>query len=335
MTSHSFAIENWFSEITGGPEEEWEYGNGRWVTTSRHNGQGFWNEKTRMRYDAGTLCHHTLGKLRRLYAPSSSSMFQKVDPIIICQGTDIREVMVDPKHEGHMFQIQSQFNALQNDYDHDIDDDEFFTNDYSIPHQGTYASIMAPAAAIARRDHTTDPDESTYFSQASSGDHTNYLKQLGNIFDLHTGYVDNIVGRLPETADLRRELASKCSVVYQRDCKVYFDIRGNKGVWLETPLNIHQVFVSSMYYNDPKKEPHLKFLLAVAYEATYLAARACKAKALWLTLIGGNKRRNPLQLILNAINGVHARLGVEGMPVYLLDLDSRCVSHHGQVVVKG
>ncbi len=314
----SFKPSEWFQEITGVPEAKWQYGKGKWTK------EGFINSKTNEEQITGDLFHHSLRYLRQKYAPKSIP--SSVEPIILCSDVDIREVMINPKSTNDMFLIESRYNSLQNKFDQNEAWEAFFADNYK--------HVMTPASAIACRDDTTDvDDDSGKFSQCNYAD-INYLAKLDKYFKVHTGYIEKFCKDLPASSEERRELAGDISVVYQRNCQVVWDVRDdNMWQWLPTPVNVHQVHVSTTMFNQRPSLVQRRFLLTAAYESAYLAARACKAKALWLSLLLDNSYQdNPLDMVMSVINNIHRRLG-DSFPVYLLDTSSICdTNKYGELV---
>jgi hypothetical protein len=351
-----FSESLWFERITGMREEQWNDKNfGRKCFERQKDGSfDIVHANGVDRYNTGILHHDTLADLRRAFKKSKKSP----KPIMLVNNlddntkrtADIRHILINPAHEGHMFQAASQFDALECiQAKRDRADNTFLTDYVHDGTQGPYVSLVCPAAAISRRDLAHIQDDEDAPSQAIKGKNINYLSALGkHRFEVVDGYIVNNTREktLPENKTERRDLSDQVTIMYNEGASVYMDITDSHAYkMVKRPFKVHQVFVAAMNIaqggsgmdnsrNDDKanRDDKLRFLLTCAYEATYLAAHKCKAPALWLTLVGGGVFGNPIPLVLEVINEVHQGLG-GGLDVYLVDWGGACALDDEQNVV--
>ncbi len=321
--------ENWFEAITGMPESKWLKDGNKWneeVRYKRRSSYYITNKITGQKFHAGTLHHVTLDTLR---AAGLVNKHKPHTPIHLLQGADadIRKIMIDSRNTHHMFQQSGQFNSLFTANEkHDISSNTYFRSYQRIKCQISMTDLVTPAMTICRRDHTYRVgDDDNFFSQ-TNGEQINYLKTLPQ-FEVVNGHANDRSSWLKSTQEGRHAIAGNISVVFNENAYVYFDITDNDEFkFVREPFPIHQICVSSTLYEKSDGESatiRQRFLLAAAYEATYLAALYVKAPELWLTLVGYTNSHDSLSLILEVINCVHKSMGF-GLKVHLLDFGNVC-----------
>ncbi len=352
VEADTFREEEWFQRITGMIEKEWNKQNfGREYMTLANSGEiRIKNPTSGKIYSGGILHYMDLKTLRGIYATRNKDMIhdKKVNPITISKedetnpdkkrpNTDVRALMLRSEVKNHMFQAASQFDGLEcGDDKTSRNTDTFLTYYVYDPTQGPAVSVAAGPAAIVRRDGIYAKDEKFNWSQAPDDRNINYLDDLAPYFKVHRGYVtDDKNGEdLPKDSKARNDLAGKAKVMFNQNCKIYYNTTQGIYEMLPEPQNVHQIFVAAMnikqndsgrangaWRNEEERlrvKDRVMFLLRVAYETTYLAAHYCKAEGLWLTLVGAGAFGNELPWILEVINDVHQGLG-GGLDVHIVD----------------
>jgi hypothetical protein len=268
----------------------------------------------------------------------------EIKDIQILHGIDVKELLRDKQQsENCMFQLACQYNTLPSSIPNEnkkliikggmtkkdvleainmlnIHDFEMFDN----PCQCNMISLSSPSSTFLRL--TSNP-----FGYA-----TNLLANLYTYFNVSLG---EILNNNNNFIDGQTEL-DQVLVYYEQLVPITHDVYEQKGRLVtsrrpdENKYKAHFVFTSTMNISHgeqgkrnkeidtPKNlEAKLRFLLKAAYTSAYLAATQCKAKCLYLTLVGGGWFGNPLNLILDAINEVHEEYTPQ-FDVKLLDYQS-------------
>jgi hypothetical protein len=349
QSNQTFPANTWFEVVTGMKEEDWtekitdETFRQEHFKVHDNNMISIINSKTKKEWNAGELFYESIGKLSS-FKPNDMELplpiFLPTIKLLSGSGADIKRIMAqdirDLENGTHMFQAASQFDGLESYTDTQPTSRSTFFREYiNDGTQGPFVSLMAPAAAITRRDYVLGKSQ-------IPNNLVNYLDELSSYFTVENGY---IVGndKSKSLTDNYDELLQKVKVMYNKNASVYFDIRNGQPLNVDTggtfsildkPIQVHQVFTAAMnigqgksgYLNRTKDTKDnllvkLKFLLEAAYTSTYLAAHKCGARFLWLTLVGGGVFGNFIDLIVEAINKVHLKYGKDLLGVYLCDYD--------------
>jgi hypothetical protein len=103
-----------------------------------------------------------------------------------------------------------------------------------------------------------------------------------------------------------------------RNAQVLLDIRNEKEyVLLRKPIEVNVIMVDMGQLSVSNAERKLTPI----YEQTYMAARYCNTRDLWLSIVDF-----PLPIVVHTINKVHAKYG-QGMNVRLFDRSGYCISY--------
>jgi len=346
----SFPANEWFEQVTGKKEQDWtdkitvDTFRQEHFKVDNNNMISIVNSKTKVEWNAGELFYESIGQFSNFKHNDIEIPLPKGNlPIIeLFSGTnaDIKQIMaidlIKVESGQHMFQAASQFDGLESATDtQKTSRFNFFSNYIYDSTQGPFVSLMAPAAAISRRDYVLGQSQ-------IPNNPVNYLDELSQYFTVENGY---IVGndKSKSLIDNNDNLLQKVKVMYNKNATVYFDIRkidlsdketGGTISLLSKPIQVHQVFTAAMnigqgksgYLNRTQDNKEnlvvkLQFLLEAAYTSTYLAAHKCGARFLWLTLVGGGVFGNFIDLIVEAINKVHSKYGHGLSAVFLCDYD--------------
>ena len=221
----------------------------------------------------------------------------------------VQHLIADPSNEGAIFQVASQFNALEMMGPHATPSDgvAIYARD---PTQGPKCAIACPAATVFRN----------YLVGGGAGQGETQLDTLkdvgavvgnedGAYWEMRNGYA------LPTTSSAIKQLSARLAADPALRAAATGALR--VGVHWDTqvrPPGTHrvcQVFASALpvaYASAPAASwaPFAKLVLRAAYEATLLAA-SCKAAArgervrLYLTLLGGGAFGNQMGWIRDAL----------------------------------
>lgn len=315
----------WFQDICGYDEETWKKTIQPQLNVQPKDKFLIINPKTNKTFDTGYFYISTIQSLIE-----ELTLIETVDeskspgiPFTILKPSkdnplqvDIRYLQAQPENNQCMFQIASNFNALETSSTIDFPDNPFFTTKYaSEPTQGTFASASAGPGAIKR---TYFAIEDKKFNRLSPQTKNLQLNLLGNLKDYFQVYNGKVVSWKKQ---INKNLMYKMMVAIHENIQVSHTIdKDSRWTIIDHPQFIHQVFCSTIplgRYNILLKDDitALCLLLEGAYNSAYLAAHKTQSKKLFLTLIGGGVFYNPIELILKSILKVHRQWKTRGLNI--------------------
>lgn len=295
-----------FKRVTGELEEHFSkhpshpifHGKKGWVFT---------NPETKEEYESGFFI---LSLLKSLIPEEEQEQnnkrpipFSIMEPDSKKSNVDIRLLQSDPQNAGCMFQVASNFNALEcaSEYDYPDRTKNFVTKYEFDPTQGTFASFAALPGAIFR----------TYFGnyQLHAQDQINSYQSLGTMQTEKDQL--NLLQEYPE-CKVRNGKLIECSIEPKESyleniwVAIQSGVRVTYGLRYKNQHLIHQVFCSTMPLGRyPVKSEALMTILRSAYHSAYAAANQTQAPVLYLTLVGGGVFQNPIEMIVRSIKEVH------------------------------
>ncbi|ELP88907.1 hypothetical protein EIN_476190 [Entamoeba invadens IP1] len=233
---------------------------------------------------------------------------------------DVCYLQADPQYNNAVFQVASNFNAVEAVNEASPPDLKNFTTEYIYDHtQGPSASLGAPASAIFRVHFP--------FYDPTTNDRTwgqTKEKQLEMLGDLdHLFHVENGYPHLSLPLDITTFDDGKIKVGVQTDAEVAFvwEVRKMRVVPKNKRNLIDQVFCAGINVrqgggalNWPVIEQYpilMCSILKADYEGTYLTAIRNQRKTIVLTLIGNGVFGNPIQQVCDAIVQTHLKYGVK------------------------
>ena len=302
---------DWFESLFGFREDDYlisrdqfDYKNETLV--SRANGEHF---------QAGTFHAPSIATLRKITLHDTGRSTLKHEVV-----DDALLLHADPANSLDMFQVASQFNALEFPSP-DTRPEDGITNYASDPTQGPACSLAA-AAGTAFRNYCINLQ--TQFGQTES-------KQLNNLAGLElslrngpfwtvkNGYVESDIESLASfdvevSSRSWDELVGAIRIGIQERTEVVFENRFSR---LTTPHLVNQAFcaaVSCAYSTCPTESWRnlAQVALDAAYEGTLLAAAIQRdigfgSGRVWLTFVGGGAFRNEAHWIYSAMKRALAR----------------------------
>jgi hypothetical protein len=325
--------QDWFKQLTGVDESAFQ------PTSFTHEGvqdkyphlPGYalelLNSKTGKKYGAGKFSTRSIEQL--------SSEFKETEPardIKQCEFTfitashtsavdklDVMRQQADPNNAGAMFQVASNFNAVEGMTEDNVPmSTQSFTTYYIYDRtQGPAASIGAGAAAIARvyAPHYTPAALPSMWTQSTQ---VELLENLRDYFTVVNGYVVLNVGEKPVGKDESGELLGKVKIAMHSGVQVTFAGREydyfivvNNGHTIDqvfsAAVNIKQGASGERNARFASTRDRVLLILKAAYEGAYLAALVNGNKKLFLTAIGGGVFGNQMGDILHAAIEAHAK----------------------------
>eukprot|EP00727_Mastigamoeba_balamuthi_P007682 m51a1_g3534 hypothetical protein (440) ;mRNA; r:956586-958078 len=296
------------------------------------------DQKSGRAWGAGKMSVLSVGELQGMVDKPSASRQKRRPPCTVefLTGLDWGSLMAhlnvsaqqaDPSNAGAVFQVASNFNAVEApDESANPDDDDFTENYVWDKTQGPAASISAGAAAIARvhaafftpDDGDTDGDKDEWRQT-----HSRQIEMLGLVKSYYTvinGYVVQTGAEtpLPEDPASLEALARKIRVVLHSNVQVTF--RGGDGELVLVPppghlidqvfcaaVNVGQGASGAQNSHSPQRDGLVRLALQAAYEGTYLSAIVNRRRTLYLTLLGGGAFGNDIEDIFAAIRAAHRK----------------------------
>jgi len=321
------STDTWFSQITGTSERDWN----DQCKQNKDGTMSIINKITMQEYNAGKQVFTYIGELRRMVDFQGT-----VNDIQYHKGCEVFEILNNINSEHHMFQVPCRFNALH--YANNIitcKDTQFFQRyAYNNQDKGCMMSITVPAAAISRRVKQI-----------------NLLEGLQDIFSVHEGKVWHI--EPTKLNELQDDKLNQMKVFYNQNAMVYYDVTSllptnqvnlidfqsqsvdrrslqKRVKMIQRPFPIHQVCTATLNSQevwDILKEQNMleqvtsyqvdtivRFLVEAAYTSAYLAAHACEAKDLWLSVIDNDY----IDMTHKVLHKVHKMYG-RRLNVHLVD----------------
>jgi len=259
---------------------------------------------------------------------------------------DIGALQADPKNVDAVFQVASNFSALEPiGIDHNPERGiTGYINDYT---QGPFASISAAPGLFYRMygiffDSAKEPREwrqtaDHQIELLGGGAHYPWLKKIFPITNGYINYADNPDSlNLPFTQKDKDEIR----IGYHRDMQVLYGFTENDTQHDITDKNqiINQVFTAAVdfgylnagYKKNPVVVQRAKALIDAAYKGTLLAAITNKKKKVFLTLIGGGVFQNNISWIAESIAKNENLIKQHGLEVTLIVYSYKDLSKYGQ-----
>lgn len=323
---------NWFERLTGFAEDDDRDG---YVSTQRRlrvDGDHLISTVNDKRYRIGEFSLPTLAELRARI-DTARGLRSSLDGLV----GDARALHRDPRFDGALFQVASQFNALEMVSPH-VTPEQGVGRYAHDPTQGPACAIAAGAATIFRNylvpvdggvGQTADRQIDTLAAVgAALADLTGLpvarLWSMRNGYALATADGLTAIGAALRGADedVRDIIRGQLAIGLHRDVEVT-DAEG------ESRPRVSQAFCSALpvgYSPLPQRhwEPFARLVLEATYEATLLAAAEQAAHGgsatVLLTTVGGGAFGNDMTWILDAIERALGAVESAG-------LDIRIVGH--------
>ncbi len=313
--------QDWFETLFGFKEGDYEWTQSQFDTIdgilkSRHNNKSF---------QIGLFSTPTLSELREQVATDIGH--STVSHVVVGDTLDIH---ANPETAGDMFQVASQFNALEFGSPEITPEDGITGYAFDMT-QGPACSLAAAAGTVHRNyllnlhGHNGQRRNSQLNNLATLESSING----GPYWQVKNGYVDSDEDSLTLLATEltkhdRDDLTGAVRIGIQEQTQVTF---ANRFAPLQNPHFVSQTFCSaiSCAYSNVETaiwEPLATIVLEAAYEGTLLAAAIEKAKGVgsgrvWLTLIGGGVFGNEDNWIMSAMKIALERTSHLGLDVRL------------------
>ena len=309
---------DWFEQLFGFREGDFDWTQAQFalrdgVLSSRHNEQ---------KYVAGQFSTPTISELRDQVTESGTPSV--LSHVVI---GDALELHASCDNAGDMFQVASQFNALEFGSPEVTPEDGLSGYAYDMT-QGPACSLAAAAGTVVR-NYLVNLDNQVGQSRQVQINNLATLESVlpgGPYWRVKNGYIESEESKLLELAtELQKHdrdaLTGSVRIGIQHQTQVTFATRFEL---LSPPHLVSQSFCSAVSCAYSKLdstlwEPLATLVLEAAYEGTLLAAAADKAAGkgtgrVWLTFIGGGVFGNESSWIKSAIEKSLARtknLGLE------------------------
>jgi hypothetical protein len=302
---------DWFERLTGFRETSW----GETRSRLAMQGDRLISRDTAKSWGAGRFELPSLEELRarRSERPGANRALR----LTIAQG-DVGDLHGDPANAGALFQVASQFNALEM-IGPNVTPEEGVTRYQNDPTQGPVCAVAAGAATIYRN----------YFVPCGGGEGQTATRQLDALADLgaeigrrldlpvralwemRNGYCLSGASMLaPVTRLLRRSSEDERDALRGAlRIGLHWDVEVTRAPGPTRPV-VSQAFCSALpisYCDAPPAawEPFARLVLEAAYEATLRAAtlnlRRGGSSRVFLTLLGGGVFGNEEAWIFDAI----------------------------------
>lgn len=298
------------------------------LETGRHPVQGnFIRSKTNGRvFPVGHFGTPSVQELREIVDSSSGRNEEPVKFAHIVIG-DV--LPMHAENPGAMFQVASQFNCLESP--NNSTGPEAGLSRYELDNTQGPACALACAAATVWRNYFVPvrKEDGTVQEGQTNETQINCLAGLEaliekKLWNMTNGYLSSSVENMHEFTQMLQEcdrdaLLASIRIGLQTRVHVNFESRR---YWKEAPpaIEVHQAFCSAVPCSYDRAvpldsyAPLAKLVLDAAYEATLLAAKACGAKRVYLTMIGGGSFGNRKEWIASAIGRALAKIG-QGLDV--------------------
>jgi hypothetical protein len=315
-------MSDWFERLTGFREDGYASTRRRlavegYELVSRVNGK---------RYGVGEFSLPTLAELRERVNPVRGQRTSITDLI-----GDARALHADPRFEGALFQVASQFNVLEMTSEQVTPEDGVtrYAHDYT---QGPACAIACGAATIYRNYFVPVGDQIGQTADRQidalaglgaalselTGLPAERLWSMRNGYALATGEGLRAIGYLLDGAseDLRDTLRGELAIGLHRTVQVT-DVDG------EPRRLVSQAFCSALplgysALSRPQWEPLARLVLEATYEATLLAAVEADSDTVLLTRVGGGAFSNADEWIDGALERALGVVADAGLDVYVV-----------------
>ena len=315
----------WFEELFGFREGSYPWTqkqfevDGPWLT-SKHCDR---------RYQFGDFSTPTISELRK-------SVKRNVGPSTLSHEVvgDALLLHADPANAGDMFQVASQFNALEFPSPETVPEDGITDYEYDAT-QGPACSLAA-AAGTVYRNYLVELNGHTGQTAQHQINNLHSLENMlsgGPYWQVTNGYVESSATQLSNlAANVRKydrdDLVGAVRIGLQSQTEVTFS---NRFMINREPHLVNQAYCSAIScgYSAVETaawEPIAAIALEAAYEGTLLATAAMRDQGIgtgrvWLTFIGGGVFGNKVEWIVTAIKRALALTGDLGIDIR--------ISHYG------
>ena len=312
---------DWFETLFGFKEGSYEWTQSQFdtldgVLKSRHNDKSF---------QVGLFSTPTLSDLREQVTPDIRQ--SRVSHVVVGDALDMH---ANPETAGDMFQVASQFNALEFGSPEITPEDGITGYAFDMT-QGPACSLAAAAGTVHRNyllnlhGHIGQRRNSQVNNLATLESSING----GPYWQVKNGYVDSDEDSLTLLAtELKKhdrdDLTGAVRIGIQEQTQVTF---ANRFAPLQNPHFVSQAFCSAISCAYSKVEtviwePFATIVLEAAYEGTLLAAAIEKSRGVgsgrvWLTFIGGGVFGNEDSWIKSAMKIALDRTSNLGLDITL------------------
>lgn len=267
-------------------------------------------------FQAGSFSLISLKNLRSFLDPSKKKPVGNGTFNIILSGdeswkyVDIMALQAAPENKNALFQVASNFNALEG-INGKWKSVEEYCND---PTQGPFAALSAAPGAFLREEFliqkTGQEEQATWESLQTTKKKQVVLLPDDNI-EYKNGYLKFKTGKQDAILKNLTDLTKDFFIGYQKNVQVTFDHLNWETKQL-SPVNdpsqlISQAFTAALFIGwdeTPENDKNLeiaKLILKYAYETTIRLAAAEGHKKVYLTLLGGGAFDNPTEWVIEAI----------------------------------
>ena len=238
---------------------------------------------------------------------------------------DVQELHRDPASAGALFQVASQFNALEMVSEHVTPEAGIDIYEWD-PTQGPACAIACGAGTIFRNYLVTVDGQRGQTAERQLDCLADLAAELNVDTGTRNGYalpsretLDAVAGRLSDADDEERDrLASLLRVAVQWDTEVTISSDGH----LVTQTFCSAMPVAYSRHGADAWEPFARLVLDAAYEATLhlgaINAAATGNPTVFLTKLGGSAFGNPSEWILDAMAKALHRCGSLGVDVAIV-----------------
>ena len=284
-------MSTWFQQLFGFEEGPYQW------TQQQFDIEGLYlkSKHNKRSYQMGEFTTPTIAELRQLVKRNMGDTTVRHEVI-----GDSLLLHADPSNAGDMFQVASQFNALEFPSPETIPEDGI--SDYQFDHTQGPACSLAAAAGTVYRNYFVEQDEhrgQTAHHQINNLKSVENLLTGGPYWQVNNGYVESSERQLFDLAGKlstqpRDDLVAAVRIGVQSQTEVTF---ANRFDTIDDPHLVNQAYCSaiSCAYSSVATnlwEPIATIALDAAYEGTLLATAALRDRGLgtgkvWLTFIGG------------------------------------------------
>jgi len=312
------------------------------------------NNSSKKYFQAGTFSTLSIEDLRKKTAtinsknPGNFNVIEAESPIgqPYYQYVDIGANQADPKNKDVVFQVASNFNALE--LTSPSDQMENISNYIYDKTQGPFASISAGSGLILRSYYAfiTPKELENSNSKASTWKQypVNHLwttadknKQLNLLQNTDIPVLNSYVAFYnKKLSEIKNFETKNIEIGWHENIQVTSGLmQGDKHMLINDPLQIiNQVFTAAVdfysnqaFLEDKKAINIAQNILDAAYEGTLRAAALFGKKKVYLSLIGGGVFQNKLSWIASAIEKMENFIKNSGLEVTLIIFDSTSLAN--------
>ena len=336
----SIERKNFFEDVIGMKEELWR-SNEKYIKKSILRGHHkddkkiFYlkNTTNKQMFQAGNHMEYTLAELR---AQTNSLIIQGGGTFNVRDGgakkfVDFGCLQSYPKNRDAIFQVASNFNALEATESDENIQTQLLTNYIHDPTQGAAASISAAPGLILRKYYyywSASKNSEIWKWEQTPTHHINLLDNIPELTISKGGYVsfNRVVTKKisPSETDLKRmKILFHHSIQITHGCMIneakHYKLNDSKQI-------INQVFVAAAdwsetnkkYVNNEIANDWAYYLLQAAYEGTLRIAALKGKKKVFLTLVGVENFGNPISWIIEILSNLKDFIKDSGLEVNLI-----------------